>query len=126
MCRFIHLTSVEQARYEATGKATEYLKREVGRTLQNSNICKDFKNGNCNRDNCYLRHLHFNNRTLDCSICCEQIEYSTFGTCTCGHMICSTCALKCTYSTYGEPEDDELITVKCPMCRSIVHYKQLL
>ncbi|XP_071575056.1 uncharacterized protein [Temnothorax nylanderi] len=29
MCPFIHVTSVEQARYEATGKATEYLKQEM-------------------------------------------------------------------------------------------------
>ncbi|XP_024882549.1 uncharacterized protein LOC112461518, partial [Temnothorax curvispinosus] len=79
MCPYIHITSVEQARYEATGKATEYLKQEVGRTLQNPNICKDFKNDNCNRDNCNLRHVN-SNRSLECPICCEEVKRDTFGT----------------------------------------------
>lgn len=35
-CLYLHCTSMEQYRYIVTGKATENLKREVGRTLQNT------------------------------------------------------------------------------------------
>lgn len=41
----VHCTSLEQLRYETTGKEREHLKKEVGRTLQSSSICGDFKNG---------------------------------------------------------------------------------
>lgn len=124
MCPFLHITSVEQARYETSGKATERLKREIGRTLQESYICGDFKSGTCERQNCNRRHI--NTDPLECRICHEQINIDNLGASVCGHMLCYTCALKCipeVYEIEGGNEND-LIKIKCPMCRTVNEYKK--
>lgn len=65
-----------------TGKATENLKREVGRTLQNTDICGDFKTNICTRTNCNRRHIKLDGRqSLECPICRDQIVMNSFGCC---------------------------------------------
>lgn len=107
-CPFLHCTSVEQYRYEITGKATENLKREVGRTLQNTDICNDFKKNICQRIKCKLRHIRLDTQPLQCPICRGQIillhnsyiilckdSIESFGAAICGHILCYNCALRC-------------------------------
>lgn len=123
-CPYLHCTSVEQHRYLMTGKATENLKREVGRTLQNTDICGDFKNDMCIRRNCDRRHVKLDDRQpLECLICREQITIKSFGAATCGHMFCYNCALKC---LNNDVDKGNSIKLQCPMCRSQGGYKNLM
>ncbi|XP_070529970.1 zinc finger CCCH domain-containing protein 10-like [Cardiocondyla obscurior] len=119
-CRFLHVTSVEQARYEATGLSSAKLRYEVGRTLQNSIICGDYKAGRCNRTDCQRRHIGHDEK-LECIVCCGEIVLDTFGASSCGHVYCYTCALKC----QGPPRPYTMLTVVCPVCRSVPSYEQL-
>ena len=106
-----------------TGKATENLKKEVGRTLQNTNICGDFKKGICIRENCNRRHVKVDNmQPLECPICRDQIVTSSFGAVICRHILCYECALKCLNAKL----DEEQLTVYCPMCRIKGKYKKLM
>lgn len=122
-CPFLHCTGVEQYRYEITGKATENLKREVGRTLQNVDICNDFKKNICHRVKCNFRHIKLDDmEPLQCPICREQIIIESFGAAICGHIFCYNCALKCISRNINE----ETIKVDCPMCRSENVYKKFI
>jgi len=104
-----------------SGKATENLKREVGRTLQNTNICGDFKKNVCKRSICHRRHIKLDGKPLECPICREQIVIKSFGAALCGHMFCYNCALRCLDNDInGE------IAVRCPMCRSKCVYKKFM
>jgi hypothetical protein len=105
-----------------TGKATETLKREVRRTLQNTNICGDFKNNVCKRTSCNRRHVKLDTQPLECPICCEQIDTESFGAALCGHMFCYNCVT----CIDGYVNREGLITVQCPMCRTQSIYKKLM
>jgi len=118
-CPFLHCTSLEQLRYESTGKETEQLKREVGRTLQSSNICGDFKKGVCRRQKCRLRHIK-NDASLECPICRDEITVERFGAGDCGHVFCWSCARRCLNDT-----QEHGIEVKCPICRHTLPYNKL-
>lgn len=119
-CPFLHCTSLEQLCYETTGKETENLKREVGRTLQSSSICGDFKNGICTRTKCRLRHVKLNDIALQCPICSENMIVERFGAGDCGHVFCLICALRCSNDT-----NKQYIEIMCPICRRILPYKKL-
>lgn len=106
-----------------TRKATENLKREVGRTLQNTNICGDFKKGMCTRTTCKHRHVKFNTSPLECPICRDKIVMDTFGALTCGHILCLECASKLLKDDDTYNED---IIIECPMCRGKRKYKKLM
>lgn len=127
-CQFLHVTSVEQARYETSGKATEHLKQEVGRTLQESNICGDFKRGSCTREDCNRRHISTAN-TMECTICRFDIEEDNLGAASCGHVLCYNCALRQAElpDVYEVREDNENdMIIKCPFCMRNKHYKKLI
>lgn len=118
-CPYLHCTSVEQYRYMITGKPTDNLKREVGRTLQSVNVCGDLKKNTCKRTNCNRRHIH-NTLPLECPICREIIVMESFGAgIWCGHIFCYNCALHLINN------NDEEMIVQCPICRIHVKYKQL-
>ncbi|XP_024869960.1 zinc finger CCCH domain-containing protein 10-like [Temnothorax curvispinosus] len=123
-CPFLHCTSVEQYRYIMTGKTTENLKKEVGRTLQNTNICGDFKNNVCKRSICNRRHVKLDDlQPLECPICRDTITLKSIGVPLCGHMFCYNCGLKCLSSNTVKGGS---IVVYCPMCRSEQPYKKLM
>ncbi|KAL0108683.1 hypothetical protein PUN28_015279 [Cardiocondyla obscurior] len=109
-CLYLHITSVEQARYERTGKASDRMRTEVGRTLQNTNICGDYKSGRCQRENCNRRHIAHTEK-MECIICCQEVSRDTFGAGRCKHVYCYTCALKC--ADYIQTED--ILTIECPI-----------
>ncbi|KAL0117652.1 hypothetical protein PUN28_008804 [Cardiocondyla obscurior] len=119
-CKYLHITSVAQARYETTGVVTNQLRYEVGRTLQNTNICGDYKTGQCSRENCQRRHIAHRD-VLECVVCCDTIVRDTFGAANCGHIFCNTCALKCE----GPSQNNNILTVVCPVCQSVGGYEQL-
>ncbi|KAL0100559.1 hypothetical protein PUN28_019706 [Cardiocondyla obscurior] len=48
-CPYLHCTRVEQYDYIVSGIPTQRLKEEVARTLQNTNVCGDFKTRGCIR-----------------------------------------------------------------------------
>ncbi|XP_024894113.1 uncharacterized protein LOC112468927 [Temnothorax curvispinosus] len=120
-CPFLHCTSVEQLRYETTGKETEQLKREVGRTLQNSSICGKFKNGDCTLPKCRLRHVKYDVAPLECTICTEIINVEHLGAGDCGHIFCANCAMRCLIND----EYENFVETRCPICRKSVPYKKL-
>lgn len=106
-----------------TGKATENLKREVGRTLQNTDICGDLKKNSCTRTNCNRRHVKLDSiQPLECPICRNKIVMNSFGAVTCGHILCYNCALKCLKDAIDSKQS---ITIYCPMCRCEGGYKKL-
>ncbi|XP_011859953.1 PREDICTED: uncharacterized protein LOC105557345 [Vollenhovia emeryi] len=120
-CQFLHCTSVEQLQYETTGKPTEHLKREVARTLQNTNICGDFKTSVCNRTKCKRRHIKLDNsEPLECPICTKAIIIENFGAGDCGHIFCCKCASRIVNETNDE------MKVQCPICRFTGEYKKLM
>lgn len=120
-CRFLHCTGTEQLRYETTGVITEYMKREIGRTLQISNICGDFKYNTCNRTKCKLRHINWESTmSMACIICTNNLNVENIGAGNCGHLLCHNCAL---WSLYNE--DRQQIEIRCPVCRSICEYNKL-
>lgn len=119
-CPYLHCTSIEQFRYAVTGKATDNLKREVGRTLQSVNICGDFKKNLCKRAICNRRHICHDVQPLECPICQERIVTKTFGAATCGHIFCYNCALQ-----FISP-DEEGINIKCRICGLHVKYKKFI
>lgn len=118
-CPFLHCTSLEQLRYETTGKESEHLKREVGRTLQSSSICGDYKNGDCTQTKCRLRHVKFN-ACLQCPIRRENITVESLGAGECGHMFCLIWALRCSNDT-----NKQFIEITCPICRRTIPYIKL-
>ncbi|KAM0736149.1 hypothetical protein ACS0PU_010110 [Formica fusca] len=123
ICPFLHCTSVEQLRYETTGNPTEHLKREVGRTLQNKNICSDFKTSVCNRTKCKLHYIKLDDsESLQCPICTKTMTTEKFGTGECGHIFCYDCALR----MLSDMVHAEIIKVHCPICRSTTEYKKLM
>lgn len=105
-----------------TGKATENLKREVGRTLQNTDICGDLKKNVCKRENCNRRHVKPLER-LQCFICTYQISTDTFGAVSCGHILCYNCALRILSDTVNT---DNSLKICCPQCKCIGKYKKLM
>lgn len=123
-CPFLHCTSVEEYRYLTTGEATEHMKREVGRTLQTTNICGDFKPSVCKRASCNRRHIKIDDiHPLECPICCQEITVQSFGAAYCGHMFCYNCALRCLDNRI---DNQSSITVNCPICRSPSSYKKFM
>lgn len=124
-CPYLHCTIVEQYRYEMTGKATENLKKEIGRTLQNSDICGDFKKNICKRTKCYRRHIKSDDsmQDLECPICRDEIMSEFLGAALCGHIFCYKCALRCLNNNENETG---LINLYCPLCNSNSMYKRLM
>jgi len=113
---------MEQLRYETTGVATENLKSEIGRTLQNKNICRNFKNNACKQTKCKLRHVNVENKSLECRICKKTIIKEIFGTGEWGHIFCYDCAL---YRLQDRVNSD-IKEVYCVICRSITTYIKLM
>lgn len=124
-CPYLHCTSVEQLQYETTGNPTKNLKREVGRTLQNKNICNDYKTSVCNRANCKRRHIKLDDikTSLTCVICTLKITVNNFGAAECGHIFCYDCALQ---MLSDDTKNVEIIKVKCPICRFKANYIKLV
>ncbi|KAL0114876.1 hypothetical protein PUN28_011910 [Cardiocondyla obscurior] len=106
------------------GEANEQLKRKVGRTLQNTNICGDYKTGVCEREVCDRRHIKKKDvKPLECPICAKKITVQTFGATECGNMVCLDCSLK---GLENREIDEDRIMVLCPKCKKISEYKRFM
>ncbi|XP_011705593.1 PREDICTED: uncharacterized protein LOC105460802 [Wasmannia auropunctata] len=122
-CPFLHCTGVEQLRYETTGKPTDNLKREVGRTLQSTNICGDFKKNVCKRTKCKRRHVKLDDiEPLECPVCRDEMIIENFGAGYCGHIFC----MKCAFRLLNDEVESGKIKVNCPICRQETIYKKLM
>lgn len=115
---------MEQLQYETTGKPTKNLKREVGRTLQNKNICNDYKTSVCNRANC-KRHIKLDDikTSMTCVICILKITVNNFGAAECGHIFCYDCALQMLSDDTKKCRNNKS---KSPICRFKANYIKLM
>lgn len=122
-CPYLHCTSFERIRYETTGRLTENMQREVSRSLQDPSLCGDYKNGNCKRNKCKLKHVKFNDTPFECCVCRDDMTVQNFGAADCGHMFCFNYALRCIHDRCNDL--GLTINVTCPLCRQTQPYRKL-